>query len=67
MVRLRDRLPRATVDTPSLEVFKARLGRALSILVEWEILFLGDLKVHSSPNHPVILRSSSSLLKRNLS
>lgn len=43
MVRLRDRLPRATVDTPSLEVFKARLGRALNILVEWEIFFLGDL------------------------
>ena len=29
VVRCQHRLPRKTVDAPSLEVFKARLGRAL--------------------------------------
>ncbi|KFO57481.1 hypothetical protein N302_03525, partial [Corvus brachyrhynchos] len=33
VVRHWNRLPREVVDTPSLEVFKARLDGALSILV----------------------------------
>ena len=31
------RLPREAVDAPSLEVFKARLDRALSNLVCWKV------------------------------
>ncbi|KFQ81583.1 hypothetical protein N337_08825, partial [Phoenicopterus ruber ruber] len=33
VVKLWNRLPREAVDAPSLEVFKARLDRALSNLV----------------------------------
>ena len=34
VVRHWNRLPREVVDAPSLEVFKARLGRALSNLIK---------------------------------
>jgi len=33
LVKHRHRLPREVVDAPSLETFKARLGRALSNLI----------------------------------
>jgi len=36
-VRHWNRLPREAVDAPSLEVFKARLDRALSSLVSWKV------------------------------
>jgi len=61
-VRLWNRLPRAAVGTPSLEVFKARLDGALSNLVyrqvslpiagHWNYMIL---KVPSNPNHSMIL------------
>ncbi|PKU43850.1 hypothetical protein llap_5846 [Limosa lapponica baueri] len=37
VVRHWNRLPRETVDAPSLEVFKARLDGLLSNLVWWEV------------------------------
>jgi len=37
VVRHWNRLPRAVVDAPSLEVFKAKLDGALSILVKWKV------------------------------
>ena len=37
MVTHWNRLPREAVDTPSLEVFKARLDGAVSNLVWWEV------------------------------
>jgi len=37
VVRHWNRLPRAAVDVPSLEVFKARLDGALSNLVWWKV------------------------------
>jgi len=37
VVRHWHRLPREAVDAPSLEVFKARLGGALSSLVWWKV------------------------------
>jgi len=61
-VRLWNRLPRAAVGTPSLEVFKARLDEALGNVVWWEMslpmaggLELDDLKVPSKPNRSMIL------------
>ncbi|KAJ7418273.1 rna-directed dna polymerase from mobile element jockey-like [Willisornis vidua] len=37
VVRHWNRLPREAVDAPSLKVFKARLDRALSSLVQWKV------------------------------
>jgi len=37
MVRHWKRLTREAVDAPSLEAFKARLGRALSNMVWWKV------------------------------
>ena len=47
MVRHWSRLPRDTVDAPSLEVFKARLAGALSNPVWWKVSLskAGALKV----------------------
>ena len=40
VVRHWNSLPRDTVDAPSLEAFKARLDRALGILIYWLVTFL---------------------------
>lgn len=32
-----EQLPRKILDAPSLEMFKARLNRALSNLVKWKV------------------------------
>lgn len=32
-----NRLPRKVVDAPTLEMFKARMDKALSNLVQWEV------------------------------
>jgi len=37
VVRRWNRLPSEAVDAPSLEAFKARLDRAASNLVQWEV------------------------------
>ena len=57
-----NRLPRETVDAPSLEAFKARLDGAVSNLVKREVSLpiAGGwnyviLKVPSNPNHSMIL------------
>ena len=54
-------LPREAVDTPSLEVYEARLDGALGNLVWWEVSLAMaggwnqmDFKVPSNPNHSVI-------------
>ncbi|KAJ7424177.1 hypothetical protein BTVI_07545 [Pitangus sulphuratus] len=46
VVRHSNRLPREVVTFPSLKVFKARLDRALSNLVQWEVFSLvaGELE-----------------------
>ena len=48
VVRHWNRLPRETVDVPSLEVFKARLDGVLSNLVKREVSLpiAGGLKLH---------------------
>jgi len=40
VVRHWHKLPTGAVDAPCLEVFKARLDRALSILVLWKVSLL---------------------------
>jgi len=47
VVRHWDRLPRESMDVPSLAVFKARLDRALSNLVWWRVSLpmVGDLEL----------------------
>jgi len=40
VVKHRHRLPRAAVDTPSLETFKVRLDRALSNLIQLKMSLL---------------------------
>ena len=48
VVRHWHRLPREAVDSPSLEVFKARLGGALSNLVCWKVsLPMGHLSTET--------------------
>lgn len=37
VVREWNKLPRETVDAPTLEIFKARLDRALANLIKWEV------------------------------
>ena len=48
MVRPWNRLSRAVVDAPSLEVFKARLDGALSSLAWWKVSLpmAGGLELH---------------------
>jgi len=66
VVRHWDRLPRESVDAPSLEEFKARLDGALSDLVQWKMsLFMAGgwnemiYKVPSYPNPSMISLSLS--------
>ena len=40
MVRLRYRLPKETVDSPTLEVFKVTLDGALGNVIQWEVSLL---------------------------
>jgi len=48
VVRCWHRLPRETLDVPSLEVFKARLDGTLSDLVYWKVHLpmAGDLELN---------------------
>jgi len=62
-VRCWDRLPRGVFDAPSLEMFKTRLDRDLSNLIQLKMSVLPaggcwtrwPLKVSSDPNYSVIL------------
>lgn len=40
VVRLRYRLPKETVDSPTLEVFKVTLDGALGNVIQWEVSLL---------------------------
>jgi len=60
VVRYWHSLPTEVVDAPSLEIFQARLDRALSNLIHWKMSLQAGwtrwpLKVPSNQNHSMIL------------